>query len=162
MDGERGRKKKSKMLPLIDYLDGELVTFFDAKTQKEALTSLVDLLDQKDKLIDREQFIQAILEREKIVSTGIGIGVAIPHAKLAGYEEFFIAIGIQKNQGIDWESLDDLPVRIVLMIGGPENQQTEYLNILSMITQAIKEEGRRKALLKANTVEEVLAVFASV
>jgi len=150
------------MLPLIDYLDGELVTFFDAKTQKEALTSLVDLLDQKDKLIDREQFIQAILEREKIVSTGIGIGVAIPHAKLAGYEEFFIAIGIQKNQGIDWESLDDLPVRIVLMIGGPENQQTEYLNILSMITQAIKEEGRRKALLKANTVEEVLAVFASV
>ena len=144
---------------ISDYLDEELITFLDESTQADALTKLVDLLDQAKELKDREAFFHAILEREKIVSTGIGIGVAIPHAKLAGYEDFFIAIGIQKREGIPWHALDGLPVRIIFMIGGPDNRQTEYLDILSMITSAIKEEERRTMLLKAKTKEEVLAVF---
>jgi len=156
------RKRKNAEGSISDYLEEDLITFFDAKTQTEALTSLVDLLHDAGKLEDREAFYQAILEREKIVSTGIGIGVAIPHAKLAGYDDFFIAIGIQKAEGMEWNALDGLPVRIVIMIGGPEDRQAEYLNILSMITSAIKGEERRKILLKANTKEEVLAVFAGV
>ncbi|NGX38729.1 MAG: PTS system fructose-specific EIIABC component [Chlamydiae bacterium] len=141
------------------YFDESLITFFEVDNQKEALQNLVDLLDTSGKLQDKEAFFQAILKREEIVSTGIGIGVAIPHAKLKGYEDFFIAIGIQKAEGIDWQALDGLPVRIVFMIGGPDNFQTEYLNILSMITTAIKDEERRKNLVKANTPSEVIAIF---
>ena len=62
--------------------------------------------------------------------TGIGIGVAIPHAKLEGYSDFFIAIGVQKKKGIDWNALDGSDVKLIFMIGGPENKQTEYLKIL--------------------------------
>lgn len=147
---------------IVKYLDEKLVTFLDETTQNGALTTLIDLLESQEKLHDRDAFFQAILEREKIVSTGIGIGVAIPHAKLSGYEDFFIAIGIQKGEGIEWEALDGLPVRLIFMIGGPENEQTEYLNILSMITTAMKDEERRKALLKANTAQEVIAVFEGI
>lgn len=147
---------------ISDYLEKELIAFLDVKTQDQALVYLIDLLDGAGKLKNKEAFYHAILDREKIVSTGIGIGVAIPHAKLPGYDDFFIAIGIQKGEGIEWHSLDGLPVRIVIMIGGPEDRQAEYLNILSMLTSAIKGEDRRKALLKATTKEEVLAVFASV
>jgi PTS system nitrogen regulatory IIA component len=142
-----------------DYLDENLVVHLDVHSQSEALSALVEVLDKEGKLRDKESFYQAILDREKIVSTGIGIGVAIPHAKLQGYDEFFVAIGIQKHEGIEWRALDGLPVRIIFMIGGPENEQTEYLNILSMITTAIKDEECRTALLNAKTAHDVVAIF---
>ena len=146
-------------MEISNYLDADLVTFFEATSQSDALAALIDLLDEKGKLRDKGAFFHAILEREKIVSTGIGIGVAIPHAKLDGYSDFFIAIGIQKKEGIEWEALDGLPVRIVFMIGGPEDRQTEYLNILSLITAAIENEERRKKLLNAPDAQSVIAVF---
>lgn len=146
-------------MEISDYLDEELVCFLDASTQREALSALIDKLDAQEKLRDREAFFHAILEREKIISTGIGIGVAIPHAKLTGYTDFFIAIGIQKKGGIEWQSIDGLPVKLIFLIGGPDNRQTEYLNILSMITTAIKDEQRRKRLMNAQTGKEVIAIF---
>ena len=94
------RFKKEEAVSISDYIDASLVRFLSVKNQTEALEELVSLLDENEKLIDKDAFFQAILHREKIVSTGIGIAVAIPHAKLAGYEDFFIAIGIQKNKGI--------------------------------------------------------------
>jgi len=150
---------KEQPMQVSDYLDEELVCFLDASTQREALSALTHKLDEKEKLSDREAFFHAILEREKIISTGIGIGVAIPHAKLTGYTDFFIAIGIQKKGGIDWQSIDGLPVKLIFLIGGPDNRQTEYLNILSMITTAIKDEQRRKRLMNAQTGREVIAIF---
>ena len=150
---------KEKSVQLADYLDPELITFLDVDDQHQGLTALVDLLDEKEKLQDKEAFFQAILNREKIVSTGIGIGVAIPHAKLSGYEDFFIAIGMQQGKGIEWHALDGLPVHAIFMIGGPEDKQAEYLNILSMITAAIKEEAHRKALFSAKTANEVIDLF---
>jgi len=150
---------KEESLEIADYLEEELVTFLDVNSRIEAVTALVDLLEQQGKLKNRDAFLQAILEREKIVSTGIGIGVAIPHAKMETYDDFFIAIGVQKTGGIEWEALDQLPVRIVFMIGGPANQQAEYLNILSMITAAIKDEKKRKALLSAPDAASVIATL---
>ncbi|MDN3506923.1 MAG: PTS sugar transporter subunit IIA [Simkaniaceae bacterium] len=144
---------------ISDYLDEKLVMHLDVHGQNEALEALVNLLEKEGKLHDKQAFYESILDREKIVSTGIGIGVAIPHAKLQGYDEFFVAIGIQKDEGIEWRALDGLPVRLIFMIGGPEDQQTEYLNILSMITTAIKDEECRKALLSAKSPRDVVAIF---
>ena len=141
------------------YLDARQVAFLNVKTRDEALRSLVDRLDASGKLQDKERYYRAILEREKIVSTGIGMEVAIPHAKLDDYNQFFVAIGIQQGGGIEWNSLDNVPVRLIFMIGGPEQKQTEYLHILSKITMAIKDGERRKKLLKAKTAEEVISLF---
>lgn len=150
---------KGDQVALSDYIDEKLILFLGESSQEEALNSLIELLDKEEKLRDKQDFYTAIVDREKIVSTGIGIGVAIPHAKSAVYEDFFVAIGIQKDEGIDWNSLDSLPVRLIFMIGGPEDKQTEYLNILSMITGAIKDEERRKRLLKAENAQEIVAIF---
>jgi len=150
---------KEEPVGIADYLDEDLICFLNASTQQEALTGLINQLAAQGKLQDKEAFYQAIVEREKIISTGIGIGVAIPHAKLSGYSDFFVAIGIQKKGGIDWQSIDGVPVKLIFMIGGPDDRQTEYLNILSMITAAIKDEGVRKRLMSARNGQEVIAIF---
>ncbi|MBI3236208.1 MAG: PTS sugar transporter subunit IIA [Chlamydiales bacterium] len=143
--------KKGDAVTISGYLDPHLVVFLDSVSRDEAIGALVDSLSALGKLHDKESFYRAILEREKIVSTGIGLSVAIPHAKLKNYPDFFIAVGIQKKTGIEWNALDNAPVHLVFLIGGPENRQTEYLKILSHLTLAIKNEERRKKLLQAKT-----------
>lgn len=141
------------------YLNEKLVVFLEEETSEGAISLLVDLLYKEKKIENRDQFLHAILEREKIVSTGIGIEVAIPHAKVSGKSEFFIAIGIQCGKGIDWKALDGSLVRLVFMIGGPDNRQTEYLKLLSGLTTSLKDEERRKQLLKCRTGKEVIDLF---
>jgi nitrogen PTS system EIIA component len=151
--------KKDGPMSLSEYLDDRLVVFLEAQSQGEAIKALIEALDGAHKLKDPIAFHKAILDREKIVSTGIGLGVALPHAKLSGYEEFFIAIGIQGGRGIEWNSLDGSQVHLIFMIGGPDNRQTEYLKILSRLTMAIKDPERRKALLKATSAKQVIDLF---
>lgn len=145
---------------IFDYLRRDLVAFLEVNTRDEAIEALIDLLDKKGYLPDKEQFSQAIFHREGLVSTGIGMGVAIPHAKFQEMEEFFLAVGIQKEKGIDWNALDKAPVRLIFLIGGPADRQSEYLQILSQLTSAIKNVELRKELLKAQSKEEVLSLFS--
>lgn len=151
--------KRDVEVTVSRYLDKQLIVFLHVDSQKEALLELVDILDKEKKLRDKEEFLNAVLDREKIVSTGVGLGLAIPHAKLDGYQDFFIAVGIQVKKGIEWKALDNAPVRLIFMIGGPGTKQTEYLKILSSLTLAIKNEERRKKLLKAKTAQEVIELF---
>jgi PTS system nitrogen regulatory IIA component len=99
------------------------------------------------------------------------MGVAIPHAKLKDLSRFFIVIGIVRppvkadgggaqSKGLEWMSLDKAPVRLVFMIGGPEGKQTEYLQILSLLTSAVREVDLRKKLLSARNPGEVLQLFS--
>src|SRR5688500_13643318 len=142
------------MNKLYQYLSEDLILFFEAKDRDDAITRLVNLADKKGILQSRDQFLNAIFEREKIVSTGIGLGVAIPHAKLTNMDDFFIVIGCLKN-GVDWNALDKAPVRIIFLIGGPDDKQTEYLQILSALTLAIKDDNRRKKILNAQSPREI-------
>ena len=144
---------------ISDYLDSRLISLLDVQERDGMIDALIDVLHEEGKLPDKQGFRKAIYQREGIVSTGIGMGVAVPHAKMRDLKEFFIAIGVQQKKGIEWNALDKAPVRIVFMIGGPDNKQAEYLQILSMLTSAIKDVELRKKLLKAISPEEVFALF---
>jgi nitrogen PTS system EIIA component len=146
------------MIKISNYLDPRLVAFLDADSRDNAIKELVEVINSTGKLRDKYAFYEAIIEREKIVSTGIGMGTAIPHAKLATYDDFFIAIGVLRN-GLDWNALDGASVRVIFMIGGPDNKQTEYLQILSSLTQAIKDEQIRKKMLTTNSAEDMIKLF---
>lgn len=145
-------------MAISHYMDPQLVAFLDASNRDEALQELVELIYKKGKLKNKELFYKAIVEREKIVSTGIGMGVAIPHAKLPSYDHFFIAIGILPKP-VEWNALDGAPVRLVFMIGGPDDKQTEYLQLLSSLTQTIKDEAKRKKLLTLQDPAKMIALF---
>ncbi len=145
-------------MQIADYMSIDLVAFLNVNTRDEALEQLVDLIFKIGKLKDKDLFYRAIIEREKVVSTGIGMGVAIPHAKLPAYNQFFIAIGVLQRP-VDWKALDGGPVRLIFMIGGPDDKQTEYLQILSHLTQTIKDEEVRKEILNSNKPETILKLF---
>lgn len=146
------------MVELSDYYHPNLVAFLESDTRNGVIKELVSLLNREGKLVHEEDFYRAILEREKLVSTGIGMGVAIPHAKLPSYHHFFIAIGISKK-GIDWDAIDGAPVHLVFMIGGPDDKQPEYLQILSQLTLAIKDDLLRKKLFKLTASDDIVKLL---
>lgn len=145
-------------MQISHYMDPKLVYFIDAPTRDEILTQLVRLVYKVGKVENEQFFYSAIITREKIVSTGIGMGVAFPHAKLSSFDQFFIAIGILKKP-VDWQALDGTPVNLIFMIGGPDDKQTEYLQILSSLTHAIKDEELRKKLLTLKDPTAMIELF---
>jgi len=153
------RFKKKSVLKISDYLNIDNIAFLEAKKRNDVILELVDLLYKSKKIRNKDQFYKKIIEREKIVSTGIGMGVAIPHAKFNEDDDFFIAVGILKTHKINWNSIDNLPVRLIFMIGGPEIKQNEYLQLLSKLTIVIKDENIRRSILKATNKQEIIKQF---
>lgn len=153
-------RKQSTLDSISQVLDPELVVFMKVTERNQALQLLVEAAEREGKLFDKTAFFEAIMKREHLVSTGIGMGVAIPHAKLEGFDDFFMVIGIQQGaDGIEWEALDGSTVRLIFMIGGPPDRQTDYLKILSRLTMAIKEESRRQGLIQCQKSSEVIEWF---
>lgn len=103
------------MAKVSDYLKADRVVFLNASTREEAIDSLFNVVEEQKLVENIDQFKNSINEREKVVTTGIGMGVAIPHAKLPDYNDFFIIVGIL-SQGIPWDALDGTHVRTILMI----------------------------------------------
>ena len=133
--------------------------FIDENDRDKAIKELVTLVVKQGLLQEGEEFYQAVIDREKIVSTGIGMGVAIPHAKLEGCDRFFIAIGVHAKKGIKWKALDGSPVQLIFLVGGPSNQQKKYLKILSQITTLVKNEKLREKALHSRDPTEIIALF---
>ena len=89
------------------------------------------------------------------MSTGIGLGIAIPHAKISSVTEFVVGFG-KVTAGLDFNSLDGKPVHFIVMIAGPDNQQERYLQLLARITLKLKDGGVRRRLTEAESIAEIL------
>lgn len=140
------------------YIHPETIYFLKSQDRDDVIRQIILNTHQVKPIEPLEEFYNAVITREKVVTTGIGMGVAIPHAKMAALKEFFIAIGILEK-GVDWKSLDGHPVRLIFLIGGPDDRQTEYLKILSSLTLAIKEDQTRKALFNSSSPDEAYQAF---
>jgi PTS system nitrogen regulatory IIA component len=144
---------------VFPYLSEKCVQMIQATSRDDALNQLVAPLKKLEIIPDETGFLSAILMREELVSTGIGLGCAIPHAKLSHLQEFFISIGVIKGPGIDWNSIDQVPVKLIFLIGGPTNEPNRYLKILSSLTEAIRLESFRAEILGAQTAKDICKLF---
>ena len=145
------------MIYLKDYILEDKVHFLDSETKSDFLEEMIDSMENADYIKNFAAFKKAVFEREEILSTGIGNDVAIPHVKMKDIEHFFISIGIHKK-GIHWDSIDNNPVHLVFLIGGPENHDL-YLRILSKLFLIIKNENIRNSLLECDSPQEVVEIF---
>lgn len=143
---------------LFRYFDPHCVAFFEGGSKEEILQKLVELSGEYHHVEIPSDFLNAVLQREQIVSTGIGMGIAIPHAKLQNQKDFFICVGIIPS-GVEWKAFDGEPCQLVFLIGGPDNRPNDYLHLLSRLTSALRDEERRKKMLKSTDPVDILSTF---
>ena len=148
-------------MPLKDYLAEDCVCFLSGTTKAEALSQLVHLLVERDAGVDRRELARAISRREKLMSTGIGLGIAVPHVRLPEVPRPILAVGLHRDGIPDYESLDGKPVHIVVMIAAGKGQHVAYIQLLAEITRILKNEGIRERILRAPSTAEIhkLLVF---
>lgn len=129
-----------------------------ATNKTEAITELTKLLEKSGKIENTEKTLEALKEREKLGSTGIGKGVAIPHAKTEFASDLVIAFGISK-QGINFNSVDDEKVNLFFAFASPLKNSQTYLKILARISRLIRNDDFREKLLGAQTSQEILELI---
>jgi len=147
------------LVDLSDHLQPERIHFFDEGTGKgAALEHLANDLAEEPAIGDGEAFVAAIFERERVSSTGIGNGIAVPHAKLPTIEGFALAVGLSRH-GIAFDAKDGEPVRIVVMIAASDQEREAYLRVLATVASILKREAVCDAILDAGDPQEVIAAF---
>lgn len=142
-----------------EFIKKERIAFLTEELREDALRTLIDKAEACGVLDNREAFYEAIIHRENVVSTGIGMGIAIPHAKCEECDDFFIMVGIHSKAGIDWDAIDGLNVKLIFLIGGPMRMHREYLSLLSKLTSAIREDSLCQKLIRAKSSEDVVKIF---
>ncbi|MFJ7825350.1 fructose-specific PTS transporter subunit EIIC [Psychrobacillus sp. NPDC096623] len=126
-----------------------------ATTKQQVLEELTGQLKQADKLVDQQAFLQDILARENQSTTGIGDGIAIPHAKSVAVKAPAIAFGRSEN-GLDYESLDSQPAHLFFMIAATEGANDDHLEALSRLATFLMDDKFRSQMLAASSKQEVL------
>jgi mannitol/fructose-specific phosphotransferase system IIA component (Ntr-type) len=132
---------------------------FVVGSKKELINALIDAL--KDKMDSEEQLEQvrkAVFEREKIMSTGVGKGLAIPHAKTKSVGENLAAFALL-DEPLDFDSIDDEPVRLVFLLVGPESNNSQHIKLLSRISRLMNSGSFRETILNCTSTEEILKAF---
>jgi fructose-specific phosphotransferase system IIA component len=140
---------------LSEILDRERI-LFDAhfSNKDEAIIALVDTLKGAPGVKNLEEIKKSVLEREKILSTGVGNGFAIPHAKTNAVEGFLLAVA-KLAEPIDFNSHDGKPVRLIFLLVGKENMVSEHIKMLSRISRLINNDEFREKLFKSTSAEEL-------
>jgi len=139
----------SSDVQLSRVLAPERVLVLHTTTKAEALRALADCLATAPEVGDREALCEGIFYREQLMSTGIGMGIAVPHVRLASVSGPVIAAGICRTPIADYESLDGVPVRLIFMIAAGKFQHVEHLRLLSSLSLRFKSEKLRDALIAA-------------
>jgi PTS system nitrogen regulatory IIA component len=116
------------------------------------LRELVEMLGERAK-VDPAPLLTAVLDREQVLSTGIGHGIAIPHAKVTTVTDLSLVCGSHPT-GIDFEALDGAPVRLFFLLIGPESAAGQHVKALSRIARLVRRESVREELMQAKTAEE--------
>ena len=132
----------------------------EATSKSDVLIKMVDLLDAGGKVLDKVKLYSVIHEREKLMSTGIGNGVALPHGKTDAVQESMIALATLQ-QPIDFDALDDNPVSIIILLVGTDSNVGLHLRLLSRISRMVGSEQFRTALMHAKSVDDVMLLLAS-
>ena len=146
-------------MKISDILTENLVaTGLPGNSKNEVIDAMIDLVASSPKVMDKEKVRKAIFEREEIMSTGVGNGFAIPHGKTEAVSDIVAAFAVTA-QPIDYQSLDEKPVRLVFLLVGKDNLVGPHIKLLSRISRLMNKEEFRKRLLDMKSPGEILEAF---
>nr|WP_223292846.1 cation:proton antiporter [Breznakiella homolactica] len=144
---------------LFTMLQPELISLdLKGETKDEIITEMVDLLAGQNKLLNRNEVLHDVLQREKTMSTGMQHGIALPHAKTDGVRSMSVAIGIKKD-GVNFESLDGEKSRLFIMVVSPKKTSGPHIQFLAAIGAVLKDEGVREHIISADSRDDVITLL---
>ncbi len=146
-------------MKISELLDPALIKLeIESKEKREAVKEMVDLMRNCNQIDDLDSFLEDVYAREKLGSTGIGEGIALPHARSNGVKNLVISFG-RSLQGVNFDALDANPAHLIFLIGTPKDDVGNYLKTLAQLSRLLKKEYLRKRLLAAESKEDILNIF---
>ncbi|MGL4653124.1 MAG: PTS sugar transporter subunit IIA [Cetobacterium sp.] len=149
---------------MLNYFNIKMINILDNKSvsKDEILKKLVFNMSENSELIlDRDKFYEEVLEREKVGTTAIGMGVAIPHARTEAVKDIVVSVGLLK-QSVDFNSLDNEKVKIVILVGAPKGESKKYLELLSSLSRIFRDKKTRESVLESTTTECLIEAIAEI
>ncbi|HOX49654.1 MAG TPA: PTS sugar transporter subunit IIA [Spirochaetales bacterium] len=143
------------VVQIENILSPDRILFLEHSKKRDALVALSENLATAPQIKNRQELVSEIIRREELMSTAIGRGIAIPHVRLSSVTDLVVSVGLSKCDIIDFQSLDDVPVRLLFMIAAAYNQHAYYLQTLSFFSSKLKSTELRTSLLAAKTPAEV-------
>jgi PTS system nitrogen regulatory IIA component len=134
--------------------ENNIIPELKAREKKGVLEELADVVYNNDPSIDKGALVKVLVERERLGSTGIGDGVAIPHGKLSGVTNPIVSFGRSK-EGLGFDSMDGQPTYLFFLLVAPENSSGVHLQVLARIAKILKRSSFRKKLMEASTQKEL-------
>ncbi len=148
-------------MKICDILKPEnIISEFQSREKEGLINELIDLFKGDKRIRDIETVRKAVLDREKIMSTGVGKGFAIPHGKTNGVNEIVAGFG-KTSLPMDFDALDGKPVNLVFLLVGKENLVGPHIKLLSRISRMMNKDEFRENLAKAKTSDEIFDIFCN-
>jgi PTS system nitrogen regulatory IIA component len=142
-------------LKITDFLDvSKVLPNLKGRDKQTVLKEMAEWMASRDHSMDARKLLEVLLEREKISSTAIGEGVAIPHGKMAGVERV-CGVFARSREGVDFDSLDGGPTHLFFLLIAPENSAADHLKALARISRLLKDAAFRARLMAGKTGEEI-------
>jgi PTS system nitrogen regulatory IIA component len=144
---------------LVDVLEKEnILPSLKARDKRALLREMITHLSPRIKGLDKEQAFEALLKREESGTTGIGHGVAIPHGKISGLEKITVCFG-RSVKGVDFNSVDGMPVYLFFLIIAPENSAAAHLKLLACISRLLKDHEVRSKLMMLSDTSDIFKLI---
>ena len=142
-------------IQIDEILDPSHVVLLETDSKDAALLTLLDRLAETGAVSDKVAVAEGIFQREKLMSTGIGLGIGIPHVRMDGIDSLLMAVGISTQDISDYETLDSQPVRLIFMILAGKDQHTLHIKTMAAISRRIKNPVLREMIMQARRPESI-------
>ncbi len=147
-------------MKITEILEQDCICYpLQATDKTGVITELVDVLHAKDHFTDRDMVLQAVLARERTRSTGIGLGLGVPHGKTAACKELVIALGVPAMP-VEFESVDGRPCGAIVLLVSPIDKTGPHIQALANVSRLWQTDGFREALSKARSSDDIFAAIA--
>lgn len=148
------------MVKIIDYLQEErVIPELQGTDKRSVLKELSGLLVEPCQVASAEELLQVLLDREKLGSTGIGEGIAIPHGRLKKLKNFLVSFG-RSMKGVDFDSIDRKPSQLFFLVMAPENSAVDNLKLLGRIVTLLKDPSFKRRLMGAPSQKELFQIIS--
>ena len=156
------QKQRFAAIQVESIVSPDRILFLNNASKQDALTILAENLSTAPQVKNRQELTERIIQREELMSTAIGRGIAIPHVRLSSVTDLVVSVGISKTDIVDFQTLDDEPVRLLFMIAAAYNQHAYYLQNLSFFSARLKNKELRTSLLATQSAKEAYDLLIKV